>query len=63
MIEVDDTVAALGALARAHRAALTELQVVAITGSNGKTTTKEMTAAILRARRRAGARCSRPRAT
>lgn len=49
VIEVDDPVAALGALARAHRLAMPELRVVAITGSNGKTTTKEMTAAILSA--------------
>ncbi len=47
VIEVDDVVAALGALGAAHRAAMTDLKVVAITGSNGKTTTKEMTAAIL----------------
>jgi UDP-N-acetylmuramoyl-tripeptide--D-alanyl-D-alanine ligase len=47
VVEVDDVVAALGALAAAHRAAMTDLKVVAITGSNGKTTTKEMTAAIL----------------
>src|SRR5262249_56547563 len=32
---------------RAHRRAMKDLKVVAITGSNGKTTTKEMTAAIL----------------
>jgi UDP-N-acetylmuramoyl-tripeptide--D-alanyl-D-alanine ligase len=47
IVEVDDTVAALGQLARAHRLALRELRVVAITGSNGKTTTKDMLAAIL----------------
>jgi UDP-N-acetylmuramoyl-tripeptide--D-alanyl-D-alanine ligase len=47
VIEVDDVVQALGALAAAHRAAMPELEVVAITGSNGKTTTKDMTAAIL----------------
>ncbi len=47
VIEVDDVVAALGAVGAAHRAAMSELKVVAITGSNGKTTTKEMTAAIL----------------
>src|SRR5207247_1390559 len=47
VIEVDDTVKALGALGRAHRLAMPELEVVAITGSNGKTTTKEMVAAIL----------------
>ncbi|HXU73885.1 MAG TPA: UDP-N-acetylmuramoyl-tripeptide--D-alanyl-D-alanine ligase [Polyangia bacterium] len=47
IVEVDDVIAALGALGAAHRAAMTDLEVVAITGSNGKTTTKEMTAAIL----------------
>jgi UDP-N-acetylmuramoyl-tripeptide--D-alanyl-D-alanine ligase len=45
-IAVDDTTRALGALASGHRAAYTG-PVVAITGSNGKTTTKEMCAAIL----------------
>jgi UDP-N-acetylmuramoyl-tripeptide--D-alanyl-D-alanine ligase len=46
VIGVDDTTVALGALAKGHRS---EFQgaVVAITGSNGKTTTKEMCAAIL----------------
>jgi len=46
VIAVDDTTRALGALAAGHRR---EFQgpVVAITGSNGKTTTKEMTAAAL----------------
>ncbi|MCU1282614.1 MAG: UDP-N-acetylmuramoyl-tripeptide--D-alanyl-D-alanine ligase [bacterium] len=47
VVEVDDVVQALGALGAAHRAAMTDLKVVAITGSHGKTTTKEMTAAIL----------------
>jgi UDP-N-acetylmuramoyl-tripeptide--D-alanyl-D-alanine ligase len=46
LVVVPDTLAALGSLAAAHRAALS-VQVVAITGSVGKTTTKEMTAAIL----------------
>jgi UDP-N-acetylmuramoyl-tripeptide--D-alanyl-D-alanine ligase len=49
VVEVDDTVQALGKLARAHRDRMSDLRVVAITGSNGKTTTKEMTAAILAA--------------
>ncbi|HEX2485130.1 MAG TPA: UDP-N-acetylmuramoyl-tripeptide--D-alanyl-D-alanine ligase [Myxococcota bacterium] len=44
-IAVDDTTQALGALAAGHRADF-EGPVVAITGSNGKTTTKEMCAAI-----------------
>jgi UDP-N-acetylmuramoyl-tripeptide--D-alanyl-D-alanine ligase len=49
VIEVDDTVLALGQLARAHREAMSELKVVGVAGSNGKTTTKEITAAILSA--------------
>ena len=47
-IEVDDTVAALGQLARGWRAQFT-LPLVAVTGSNGKTTVTQMVAAILRA--------------
>jgi UDP-N-acetylmuramoyl-tripeptide--D-alanyl-D-alanine ligase len=46
VVAVDDTTRALGALARGHRADFCG-PVVAITGSNGKTTTKEMCAAIL----------------
>ncbi|NLG84887.1 MAG: UDP-N-acetylmuramoyl-tripeptide--D-alanyl-D-alanine ligase [Firmicutes bacterium] len=42
---VPDTIAALGALARHHRRRF-RLPVVAVTGSTGKTTTKEMIAAI-----------------
>jgi UDP-N-acetylmuramoyl-tripeptide--D-alanyl-D-alanine ligase len=45
-IAVDDTTRGLGALARGHRAEF-DGPVIAITGSNGKTTTKEMCAAIL----------------
>ena len=45
---VDDTRLALGRLAAAWRASFT-LPVIAVTGSNGKTTTKEMIAAILHA--------------
>jgi UDP-N-acetylmuramoyl-tripeptide--D-alanyl-D-alanine ligase len=47
VIEVDDPVQALGALGRAQREAMGGVKLVAITGSNGKTTTKEMVAAIL----------------
>jgi UDP-N-acetylmuramoyl-tripeptide--D-alanyl-D-alanine ligase len=47
VIEVDDTVKALGSLGREHRLSLPGLRLVGITGSNGKTTTKEMVAAIL----------------
>lgn len=46
---VDDTRLALGRLAAAWRRSF-ELPVIAVTGSNGKTTTKEMIAAILKAR-------------
>ena len=45
---VDDTRLALGRLAAAWRAGF-DLPVIAVTGSNGKTTTKEMIAAILKA--------------
>ena len=45
---VEDTVAALSALALSRREAeMRDLSIVAITGSVGKTTTKEMTAAVL----------------
>jgi len=47
-IRVDDTRLALGRLAAAWRGRF-DIPVVAITGSNGKTTVKEMLAAILRA--------------
>lgn len=45
---VDDTLVALGKLA-SHRRGAIEAPVVAITGSSGKTTTKDMTAAALSA--------------
>lgn len=51
VVEVSDTLIAWGALARAHlerwRAKGEGRRVVAITGSAGKTTTKELTAALL----------------
>ena len=51
--EVDDTLTALGQLARARRRMLTEgTPVVAITGSSGKTSTKEMIRAALTTRYR-----------
>jgi UDP-N-acetylmuramoyl-tripeptide--D-alanyl-D-alanine ligase len=51
--EVDDTLAALGLLARARRRALPpNAPVVAITGSSGKTSTKEMIRAVLATRYR-----------
>ena len=52
VIEVEDTVAALSQMAWAHRHApeiAGSLEVVAITGSSGKTSTKEFVAAILSA--------------
>ncbi len=49
VILVEDTLTALQALARAHRRRFHGI-VVAITGSNGKTTVKEWTASILRQR-------------
>jgi UDP-N-acetylmuramoyl-tripeptide--D-alanyl-D-alanine ligase len=49
LFEVDDTLRALGALAALHRRRFA-IPVAAVAGSNGKTTTKEMLAAILRAR-------------
>jgi len=45
-ILVDDTLAELQALATHHRKEM-NAQVIAITGTNGKTTTKELTSAIL----------------
>ena len=46
LVLVEDTTKALGRLAAAHRAKFA-IPVVAVTGSNGKTTTKEMIAAVL----------------
>ena len=46
-IVVDDTVLALGRLAAAWRGRFPSTPLVAVTGSNGKTTVKEMIAAIL----------------
>ena len=47
VIVVPDTLRALGDLAAAYRRRFHDLPVVGVTGSNGKTTTKEMLAAIL----------------
>ncbi|MFO0576019.1 MAG: UDP-N-acetylmuramoyl-L-alanyl-D-glutamate--2,6-diaminopimelate ligase [Polyangia bacterium] len=52
VIEVADTVVALGQIARAHREApeiAGKLRLVAVTGSSGKTTTKDLIASILAA--------------
>jgi len=49
LFEVDDTLWALGALAAFHRSRFS-IPVAAVGGSAGKTTTKEMVAAILRTR-------------
>ena len=47
VVEVDDTQAALTALAREARSRLGSVPVVGITGSVGKTTTKDLLAAVL----------------
>ncbi|WP_282941528.1 UDP-N-acetylmuramoyl-tripeptide--D-alanyl-D-alanine ligase [Paenibacillus sp. RC67] len=46
LILVDDTLKALQQLAKAYRSQLS-VRIVGITGSNGKTTTKDMTASVL----------------
>ena len=46
LVLVDDTTRALGRLGAFHRRRFT-IPVAAVTGSNGKTTTKELTAAVL----------------
>jgi len=51
-VEVPDTRAALGRLSRFVRARRRELLVVGVTGTNGKTSTKDLCAAALRARYR-----------
>ena len=47
VLKVDSTVEALGKIANVWRKQFSKLKVVCITGSNGKTTTKEITASIL----------------
>jgi len=54
LLEVDDTLRALGDLAAAHRRGF-DGPLIAVTGSNGKTTTKEMLRAILLAHHGEGA--------
>ncbi len=51
LIKVDDTLAAYKQIARLHRREF-NIPVIAITGTNGKTTTKELLAAVLAASRR-----------
>lgn len=51
LLLVDDTLRALGDLAAFHRARI-GVPAIALTGSNGKTTTKEMIASIMGASRR-----------
>ena len=51
LFHVPDTLRALGLLARARRRTITG-PVLAVTGTNGKTSTKEMLAAVLRTRYR-----------
>ncbi|MCM8795883.1 MAG: Mur ligase domain-containing protein, partial [Candidatus Omnitrophica bacterium] len=46
ILEVDDTTKALGDIARFWRAQF-KIPVIAVTGSSGKTTTKEMIASVL----------------
>ncbi|MCL2295220.1 MAG: UDP-N-acetylmuramoyl-tripeptide--D-alanyl-D-alanine ligase [Spirochaetes bacterium] len=46
VITVDDTLKALQALAKNYRSKFKNISIIGITGSNGKTTTKELLAAI-----------------
>ena len=46
IIQVSDTLVALGDIANCHRRKF-DLPIVAITGSNGKTTTKDITSSVL----------------
>ena len=46
VVEVNDTLVALGDIANCHRRKF-DLPIVAITGSNGKTTTKDITTSVL----------------
>lgn len=46
-VVVDDPLTALGNLARAHVETLSDLDIIAITGSSGKTSTKDLIAQVL----------------
>ncbi|SEA28955.1 UDP-N-acetylmuramoyl-tripeptide--D-alanyl-D-alanine ligase [Selenomonas ruminantium] len=50
VLQVKDTLAAYQLMAKAWREKFPQIPVVAITGSNGKTTTKDLTAAVLSAK-------------
>ncbi|HRZ86716.1 MAG TPA: UDP-N-acetylmuramoyl-tripeptide--D-alanyl-D-alanine ligase [bacterium] len=52
IVEVDDTLAAYGDVARRFRLGFQGLTVIAVTGSNGKTTTKDMIARVMEGKRR-----------
>ena len=52
IVQVPDAIAAIAAIARHARGLLADATVVGITGSTGKTSTKELTAAALRERSR-----------
>ena len=47
IVKVDDTLKALQDLASYHRQQMHNLKVLSITGTNGKTTTKELVSAVL----------------
>lgn len=50
VLQVEDTLAAYQLMTKAWRDKFPQIPVVAITGSNGKTTTKDLTAAVLSAK-------------
>lgn len=50
VLQVEDTLTAYQLMAKAWREKFPQVKMVAITGSNGKTTTKDLTAAVLSAR-------------
>ncbi|MDR2772218.1 MAG: UDP-N-acetylmuramoyl-tripeptide--D-alanyl-D-alanine ligase [Elusimicrobiota bacterium] len=49
-VKVSDTLTALGGLSKTYRNKFQNIQLIALTGSNGKTTTKEMIYSILKCR-------------